>query len=963
MTTVPALRIHLLGAFRVLVNACPVPETAWRSKRAAALVTLLALVPHYRLHREQVMETFWPELDPDAQANNLNVAASRARRALALVGAPPGVFLVRRGETIVLGPPEAVWIDVAAFEEAVAVAWQDGSPGAFRAALTLFTGDLLVADPYAEWAEVRRTALRASLLAVLTRLGHLHAAGGETGYAIEAYRHLVALEPAHEEAGVALMRLHAGQGRRVLALAEFDRLVDALRRDLDAAPGRATIELADAIRAGRHPESADRAEPDATPVAAVRSGASGRLPVPLGDLVGRGRERAEVRQMLATGRLVTLTGPGGIGKTRLALAVAHEVRAAFPDGVVFVDLSPVRDAGLVAAVIAQTLDVREPDGPSPLEGVASSLRDKRMLLVLDNFEQVVDEAPVVTILLERAPRLKILVTSRTSLRVGAEREYPVPPLPVPDVGQAPWDSALDDVPAVVLFVQRAQGVKPGFRMTSENAAAIADVCRRLEGLPLAIELAAARVKVLTPETMLTRLDRPLALLVGDRRDLPARQQTIRRTIAWSHDLLSPPEQRLFRRLAVFVGGWTLDDAEAVVDPDGALGIDVLDGLASLVDKSLVLQREHADGMRFGLLETIHEYALEHLTASGDADRVRAAHVAQVVALAERARPHLESADQAVWLDRLEREEGNLRAALDRIRERGEPELGLRLVVALQMYWFIRGRVVEGCALTLAVVALPGTAAFSALRADALNGVGFLARDGDDELAHWAGAESRSIARDARDRKREADALANLGYVALQRGELAEAQVLFGDCLAMNRAVDNPQGIADALSFLALSAHHRQDFVEARRLNEESLAIWEGLDDRQGIVWARTRLAAVLLRQGEDARAFVELASGLAIARELDFRWGLSWAFDGLAQLTAGRDACHLAAGLAAAAAAVRAASGLTTSAIDHAEIGRLGRRLETAIGADAMAAAGSKDDRRTPDEWIRAVRDVLGGGL
>ncbi len=957
MATDPALRVHLLGAFRVLVADQPVSRRAWRSRRAADLVKLLALAPDHRLHHEQVADAIWPDLDPGAQRNNLNQNTHRARLALATAGAPPDVFLIRDGDALVLGDPKDIWIDVAAFETALAAAWrQAGDPALFHAALALAPGDLLVDDLYEDWTEPRRTDIRAARIAALAHLGHLHRERGEIQDAIEAFANLLGIDPIHEEATVALMRLNADQGRRELALAHFDRLADALRRELDAAPESATIELAQAIRSEHYQAQAAPAPVPATHLP------PDNLPLALDPLVGRDAERVELGHTLATARLMTLTGPGGIGKTRLACAVAADQRQAFPDGIVFVNLAPVRDPELVGSVIAQTLDISEQSGHPAIEAVAAHLRDQRLLLVLDNFEQVADGAPLVRVLLERAPRLTILVTSRTSLRLSGEREFPVPPLSVPDAGLVAPTLEIAAVPAVTLFVQRAQGVKPGFHLTNENGPVVAEICRRLDGLPLAIELAAARVKVLTPETMLTRLDRPLALLVGGRRDQPERQQTVRRTIAWSYNLLSAPEQRLFHRMATFVGGWSLDAAEAICDPDGALGIAVLDGLSSLVDKSLVQQRDQpnqSDGVRFGMLETIREFAVERLTESEDHESIHLGHSAWFLALAERARPHLESSDQAIWFNRLEREEGNLRAALDHARERGDAELGLRLVIALQMYWFIRGRIGEGCDQTLGVLALPRSAEFPVLRADALNGVGLLARDGDEVLSLRVSLESREIARRVGDRKREADAVANLGYLALQRGDLEEAQRFAGEVLAISRSLANRQSIADATSVLALVAFQRNDLDTATRLNEESIALWEALDDDSAIVWARTRLAPVLIQRGEQKRALCELESALETARRLDFRWGQSWAFDALAQLAAALAAHHTAAFLATAGAAVRAAAGLTPSAAEQAEIDRLRHRLVEALGNGALDAVASPITRERVDEEIRALRSLI----
>ena len=970
MTESPSLRVHLLGAFRVLVDGQVVPERAWRSSRAASLVKVLALAPSNRLHREQAMETLWPDFAPDAQANNLNVAASRARQALGTAGAPPGLFVSRIGDALILGPPAAVWVDVDAFEGGVAEGWRTQDPALFRLALALYVGDLLPEDPYETWAEGRRAALRAAYLVALSRLGQLHAERGEIGYAVETTQRLVAAEPTQEEGRVALMRLYARSGQPARAIAQYDRLAAALRRDLDAEPDLAATELAGAIRDGRYPAPSERIEEDRPAGGSGRPVGAGDLPRPLSDLVGRQRELAEVRQLLETGRLVTLTGPGGVGKTRLGLAVADEVGASFAGGVAFVDLSPVRDPGLVLSTVAQVLDVRDPSGRATIGGVATHLADRRLLLLLDNFEQVVDAAPLVTALLERTRELKVLVTSRVALRVTGEREYPLPPLALPALEGAPNDAALLNAPAVALFVQRARETKPDFTPTSNNAGTVAEVCHRLGGLPLAIELAAARVKVLTPTAMLARLDRPLALLVGGRRDLPPRQQTIRATIAWSYDLLSPPEQRLLRRLSVFVGGWTLEAAEAVADLIGApstdpqlvLGIAVLDGLASLVDKSLVSQRELPGGeARFEMQETVRGFADERLSGAVDEGAVRDCHAAFAVALAEQAKPHLASAELARWLGRLDREDGNLRAALRWLRERGDAEPALRLVTALRLFWFIRGRLAEGCDETLAVAALPGSAAFPALRADALTSAGFLAREyGDYTRAQAASAAARAASEELGDRQRAADALANLGYVALQCGDYDAARGLFGECLATNRELSNLQGIADSLSFLALTAYDENDLDAARRLNEETLAIWAALGDRQAEVWARTRLGRVLLRQGTYADAFDEFVGSLAIARELDFLWGLSWALDGLAHLATIRGSWHLAVDLAAATASIREAGGLRLPPTEQAEVDRLRDRLVLVLGADVVAAALARRQRQTIDELTHAVDRALG---
>src|SRR5215213_2435829 len=425
--------------------------------------------------------------------------------------------------------------------------------------------------------------------------------------------------------------------------------------------------------------------------------ASVDLPISLTPLIGRERETATLVSMLGQhdARLLTVTGPGGVGKTRLALHVAADVGAAFPDGVVFVDLATVTDPALVAPVVAAVLGVREASGQPLVDQVRAFLRDKRLLLVLDNFEQVVEAAPLVVTLLAGCPGLAVLATSRVRLRVSGEREYPLSPLGLPDDGgQRPVD-ALRPSEAVRLFVARAQAVQPDFALSPANAVVVADICRRLDGLPLAIELAAARIKSLSVSALLSRMESRLPLLTGGGRDLPLRQQTMRDTIAWSYDLLSPEEQTQFQRLAVFVGGFSLEAAEAVAEPGGS-GT-VFDIISSLLDSSLLLKQEAGDGeSRFRMLETIREFGLERLTASGAEAPVRQAHAAWYLALAEAAESSMRGgAAQARWLDRLEADHPNLRAALTWFEQTGDAEGGARLAGTLQGYWLQRSHRSEG----------------------------------------------------------------------------------------------------------------------------------------------------------------------------------------------------------------------------------------------------------------------------
>src|SRR6266478_2248699 len=606
------------------------------------------------------------------------------------------------------------------------------------------------------------------------------------------------------------------------------------------------------------------------------------LPVLRTGFVGREKEVAAAKELLLRQdvRLVTVTGPGGIGKTRLAVEVAGGLIEMFPGGIHFVPLSPLSDPGLIASVIVQTLGIREAGGQSPLEILKKNLQDSLrapMLFLLDNFEHLIQAAPTVAELLAAAPNLKILVTSRAALHLYGEHEFPVPPLALPDSRSMPTVEILSQCPAVALFVQRAAAAKPDFELNRENASAVTEICARLDGLPLAIELAAVRVKVLSPSSMLTRLASRLQLLTGGSRDLPQRQQTLRAAMDWSYDLLDAAEQKLFRRFSVFVGGCTLEGAEAVCNTKGDLDLDLLDVMASMVDKSLAQQVEQVKGeSRFAMLETIREYALEKLEASKEEALTKRAHAAYCLVLAEEEATEQRGAEAGEWLERFASEHDNFRAALEWLTETGDMELGVRPGTALFRYWEIREYLAEGRDRLGRLLNLAGAAAPTKLRMRALFAAGVLAGEqGDYASADALINESQDIAHELGDKTGVAVSLNALAVFARDRGDVATAHVLFEASLGLWRELGDQKAVARALSNLANVLKLQGDYDRARPLYAECLSIFRGLGDRTGVAWSLNYQGDVARDQGDSAAAQALYEQGLVIFRELGDRWGIA----------------------------------------------------------------------------------------
>jgi len=618
---------------------------------------------------------------------------------------------------------------------------------------------------------------------------------------------------------------------------------------------------------------------------------SSALPLPLTSLLGRKREVAAVCTLLARPevRFLTLTGTGGVGKTRLALQIATEVQERFTDGVCFVSLAPLQNSTLVLPTIVQALSLQGSSTRSPLERLQAALRERQLLLLLDNFEQVIAAAPQLGELLAACPLLKVLVTSREVLYVRGEREFPVLPLALPDLQRLPDCETLARYGAVALFLERAQEVLPTFELTPDTAPLIAEVCIRLDGLPLAIELAVARLKLLSLPVLLERLEHRLAILTGGSRDLPERQHTLRATLAWSYELLSEDEQRLFRRLSIFVGGCTLEAVEAVCGVPGGEREQVLDGVMSLLHKHLLYQREQEGPVqgdrRLLMLETIREYGWERMAHSGELEKARLVHAAYYLRLAEEAETHLFGVGQGQWFDLLEREYDNLRAALSWAGEQTggaseqKGEAALRLTGALVRYWAVRGSMSEGLAWLERALAATSRVP-SPTRIRALSGAAWLAFFlGNGERAEVLSEECLQLYRTARQTREAQDLAASLlwlGWFPLRHGNNNEVRFLLEESRTLARDRGDTRNLAYVLHFLGMVAIGQQNYAEARSLLEKSQQYYREMENKEDLVWSSLYLGQVYFAQDDPLRADALVEEGLEQARATHYQMGIAF---------------------------------------------------------------------------------------
>ncbi len=983
------------------------PSPALSSDKTRALLAYLVVEADRPHRRDALTALLWPDQEDSAARQNLRQALYVLRHALGDGHGPvspstapspaisedtpgdggtSGPLLVTR-QTVQINPRIDLSCDVRMFNELLAAckAHKHTAPNfpdparcsecveRWRAAAALYAGDFLqgfvvnAGREFEEWMLVEREAHHHQVMHTLGRLADYYEAVGEHEQSLRFVQWQLKLEPWREEAHRQAMRLLSRTGQRSTALAQYKACRKALAEELGLEPSRETTALHERIR-----------DTDTEHYVIPAVVGSVFLPIAATPLIGREAEVTSVVERLLRDdvRLLTITGPGGVGKTRIALQAAADLRERFTDGAYFVNLAPLTDPNLVAVEIAATLGLAVTPNRPAEEGLIAHLRGKRVLVLLDNFEHLASAAPLLAHLVKSTPHVKLLVTSRVGLGLRGTLEFSVSPMSLPARNHLPALERLSGYEAIRLFVDRATALQPDFRIDAGNAAAIVEICHRLDGLPLAIELAAARIKVLSPRAMLARMDSRLQLLAGKDRDVPARQQTLRNTIDWSYNLLDGAERALFQQIAVFQGGRTLHAIQAVCAGTGtrwpagttavprpalAAGpeVDLLDSVEALVSKSLLQQmvREDDREPRFWMLETIHEYAREKLRESGVEADLRRRHARYFADLVQQIAPHLKQEEQAHWLEQLEAEVDNIRAVFQWAREVGEAgddeagEIGLRLAVELERFWHVRVYLREGLEHTVGVLATgrPG----GALRAKALRVAATLA----DACGDYAGAlglleESAAIWRALGDTREIADTLHDLGNVHYARADYVRARAFYEEALRF----EEPRADRHkSLHNLGLVHYEQGDLVAAEALLEELLALDRQAGDLRLVALSLANLGLIACERGDYALALARHQVSLAIRRDLRAKLGIAYSFEGLAMVYRGLGRAEMGARLWGAAEAMRETIGAPTPPNEHTRYRREQDALRAQLGDVAFRRAWAAGCALPSEQVVDAV--------
>ncbi len=930
------IRIRLLGGFRVSIGSRELREDDWRRQKSAGLVKLLALAPGQRLHRERVAELLWPGCSPRRSLNNLHRELHAARKVLQPRDPASELYLCLRNRWLNLYPYGAVWVDVSAFEEAVANARRMNTPAAYETALSLYAGELLPQDRYEEWAESRRAELGETRLRLLAELAELYEKLGQPHQAIERLEQAVSGDPTNEAAHETLMRLYTSVGRRQKALEKYEALCENLE-NFGGGPPDFSRRLYQEILAGKSLEGAG-VEP-APPEVTIPP--RHNLPRPRTSFVGREHELAEVEINLSMTGLLTLTGGGGGGKTRLALEASRKLVGVYPGGVWLVELASLSDPDLLPDTICGALGLDERPGRPAVKTLLEYLRGEKLLLVLDNCEHLVGAAAhTAGCLLDSCPDLRILATSREPLNVPGELRFAVPPLSLPASQTEPALKDLASSGSVQLLVDRVSARSPGFSLGPGNSGAVADICQKLEGIPLALELAASRIATLGVDEVASLLEGSPGLLSTGRHIAPGRQETLRAALDWSHELLEGLEKKLFHRLAVFTGGWTLEAARMVTAFGEEDGRDVPGALHELVEKSLVVV-EPSTPRRYRFLEPVRQYALEHLEESPDLAPARDRHARCFLWLASRSYDEVLSPGRGAWLELLETERGNFRGALAWSFSGGSGEIGLQLIAALRYFWSMRGNLQEARRWLQQGLHAGGTKLSRARAWDTLGTTAIFQSDYD--LAYELSEQSMALHREVGDSEGTASSLINLGFCAtLGMKNIAALPDYMKEAERLKPLIRDPRMVGFLILFQGLAHGIQGDLARARGLFAESLALHEKIGEVQGAGLAAALLGLVALAAGEDDEAATNFRSALPRAREFGDGILIYYCLWGLACATS-TEHPERATKLWGAAESVHKARGVGLPAIAEKMAGYESRR---------DATAEKLGQRESEAEWI-----------
>lgn len=973
------LEIFLLGGLKVELDDEPI-EIA--SRPAQALLAYLALQSGFDQRREKLAGSLWPESTESNARGNLRQALWQLRKSI-------GDKAIQADKaSIGLRQDQPFTIDVIRLEREAksATTGEDWINWA-----GLYRGELLPGW-YDDWVILERERLEALFQRHMASALQVMVKEGRWNAVLQWAEHWISLGHVPEPAYRALMTAYAAQGDAAALVATYERCVQALESELGVQPSPETDAHYEALAAGERPAVA------AATIALDPPASRHNLPAQATAFIGREREIRKVVDLLGDPdhRLVTVTGPGGTGKTRLAFEVVKRLTPGLPDGAWFVDLSPLVDPGLIPSAVASVLGVKEKGGQSALDGLKEYLARRDMLLLLDNFEHLVDGASTVGQLLAAAPDLKCLVTSRERLHVYGEREFPLVPLSLPQAEASSPEELLEASEAVRLFQERAKAIDPSFELSQENSSFVAQICHRVDGLPLGIELAAARVRMFPPRALLERLEDRLVTLTGGPRDAPARQQTLRNTLEWSHSLLSSSEKTLFARLGVFAGGCDLEAIKAVCAENGDSNL--IDRIQSLLAKSLIYQEQGPNGdFRYRMLDTVREFALERLELEGERDEIARRHAFHFADLSEQADARLDATDVMQWIDRLEANHDNLRVALGWCLSReGDAELGLRIVGHMADFWTLRGYLSEGYAVTKEALEQAGQDAEASRRAKAVLGAARLAyRQNNIKDAGQHYAQALELSRQVEDTAVTAASLIGLGMVDTERGEYGAVEEKFEEALSLFRSLNDVRGTANAIVNLAWAAMRTGDYETAESHLNESLELFRASGDRAGEGFSLSGLGEAYLRMGELERAseylkkshqirsslgdkwgmaatlgtmgwvaihqedwaeaMGPLMQSLSLRKELGDKGGMAWCLEKLAEIHLATDQHRQAAVLYGAAHSIREGIGSSIDPADQEAYERKLRRIRDALGADDFERAwdhGAEQDTALIEELV-----------